>query len=215
MEMGKNSRNSKDEIEGDDETITTAQLDVTTSSRVSDEIVLVKKICMVGDPAVGKTSLINQFVYKMFSDRYMATIGANITKKPITLKLGSGHTFRIKLMIWDIAGQKTYDWIKPTYYKNAEGALVVCDLTRDITIENTTNWIKNLTDVAGPIPFLIIGNKLDIATAGKKEMVSKTADKYKVKHFFTSAATGENVEEAFLKLGEDLATHFLRTKGNK
>ncbi len=168
---------------------------------------LIKKICILGDGAVGKTSLIRKYVYDMFEDKYLSTIGAKITKKVITLKYhGEKPDVILTLMIWDIAGQEDYRNVHPTYYQGAEGALVVCDKTRKETLDNLPKWVENLYNVSDNIPIVFLANKNDLKmqTSFNENDMKKMADKFGGNYFFTSAKTGENVENAFSEIGKEL-----------
>ncbi|MCP5099231.1 MAG: GTP-binding protein, partial [Chloroflexi bacterium] len=92
--------------------------------------VVQKKICLLGDFAVGKTSLIRQYVEGKFDDRYLSTIGVKISRK--TLKRDA---MTLNLLIWDLAGGDNQNQIQATYLRGAVGALMVCDLTRTETID--------------------------------------------------------------------------------
>jgi len=155
---------------------------------------IVRKVCMVGDPAVGKTSLIRRFVLDSFSDKYLATIGTKVTKKE--LKIGKDE---IKLMIWDVLGQE-HTRLKSVYFKGAKGALIVCDLSRKETIEGLSEWLEKFYEVAGVVPVVFIGNKADLA---HDDYFEKKVPRIKNSFYLkTSAKTGENVEIAFTKLAE-------------
>lgn len=170
-----------------------------------ERVSVVKKICILGDPSVGKTSLIRKFVYDMFDDKYLITLGAKVTKKVIDIQKETKY-FEIKLMIWDIAGQKTFGSIKSAYYRGSEGVIVVCDITRKDTLINLENWISSLFDVTNNIPIVILANKIDLkekAQFGKDEM-ENISSSHNSTYFFTSANTGENVENAFKGLGQKL-----------
>jgi len=104
---------------------------------------ITKKICLLGDPAVGKTSLIHRYVYDVFDDKYLSTIGAKITKKKNVVEIpGARFNVEITLLVWDIAGQMKFGNVHQSYYKGAEGALVVADITRSETFEHIVNWIS-------------------------------------------------------------------------
>ena len=108
----------------------------------------VKKVCLLGDGAVGKTSLIRRFVLDEFEADYSPTIGTKITKK--TLDMEDAGT-SVNLMIWDIMGHKSYMKVPPQYYQGTEGFMVVCDITR---LENLTSltsldlWDNQISDIA-------------------------------------------------------------------
>ncbi len=156
----------------------------------------VKKICLLGDPAVGKTSLIRKFVYDAFDDRYLSTIGAKITKKVVNLKR---ENLEIRLMIWDIAGQHTFSNLKGSYFKGATGALIVCDVTRSETVKNLETWVASLFDVTGDIPILFMANKSDLLnkTQFDEKGMEDFASRFNTQYFLTSAKTGINVEQSF------------------
>lgn len=166
---------------------------------------VIKKICMLGDPAVGKTSLIRKFVFDMFDDKYLVTLGAKVTKNVIEIQK-SGKDYEVKLMIWDIAGQKTFGSIKSAYYRGTEGVLLVCDITRKETLINLEGWISTLFKVTKEIPVVFLANKFDLkdnAQFGTDEM-EYISSQYKAPYFFTSARSGVHVENAFDELGKKM-----------
>lgn len=122
------------------------------------------KLLLLGDGAVGKTSLVRRYVDNMFSDDYIATIGVNVKKK--TLK-----KYDMTLQIWDIYGQKSvFPGKHSSNYTGAEAALVVFDITRYKTFRNLNDWIGDLYKVTGKIPVVLLGNKVDIIKEFEKEM---------------------------------------------
>jgi len=168
---------------------------------------LIKKICILGDGAVGKTSLIRRYVHDVFDDKYLSTIGAKITKKVVTLKYhGAKPDVVLTLMIWDIAGQKDYNNVHPTYYQGAEGALVVSDITRKETLKSMPQWIESVYSVAGNVPIVFLANKSDLKmqAAFNEDDMKKIAARFKSPYLSTSAKTGQNVEEAFSTIGREL-----------
>jgi small GTP-binding protein len=177
------------------------------------QLTVMKKICMLGDPAVGKTSLVGRFVFSMFDDKYIETIGAKVTKRTMAIeKKSTRQRYRLKLMVWDIAGQKTLDFIKPTYYRDAEGALVVADITRRETLDNAVRWGRSIREVCGEIPVVMLINKYDLKDHGQftPEEAVQVAGGLGAPSFTTSAKTGENVENAFSTLGRHLIRDTLK-----
>jgi len=159
-----------------------------------------KKICLLGDPAVGKTSLIGRYVLDMFDDKYLSTIGTKVTKKNVLIEdEKKGLRIDLALMIWDIVGQKEYKKLHQMYYQNASGAIAVCDLTRRETLASLESWVESIFEVNGPIPIVFLGNKADLQEkiTITQDDLQKIADKYNTKSFITSAKTGLNVENAF------------------
>lgn len=166
---------------------------------------LSKKICLLGNPAVGKTSLIRAFVYETFEDEYISTIGSKVSKKEVEFfDEEAKRYFEVSLIIWDIAGQQTFKHVKQAYYRGAKGAIVVADVTRVTTLQSIEDWIKSLTEVVGDVPLVILLNKTDLIDQIKFSLadVQDMALKYRAKSLLASAKTGKNVERAFLDLAK-------------
>ena len=163
---------------------------------------IMKKICLVGDPAVGKTSLIRRYVYDTFDDKYLYTIGAKITKKVMNIKYLM-HDVNLTLMIWDIEGQKGIGKAHSVYYRGAEAAIVVCDVTMKETLENIPSWGDAVFKVTGEIPLVFLANKIDLPNrAFDEEEIKNIASEFNAQYLFTSAKTGENVENAFITVSK-------------
>ncbi|MFP4546384.1 MAG: Rab family GTPase, partial [Methanomassiliicoccales archaeon] len=116
----------------------------------------IRKVCLLGDGEVGKTSLVRRFVLDVFSDEYIKSFGTKVSKK--VLDLGE---VELTLMIWDVLGQKSSS-LHQAYYKGANGALLVGDLTRKDTIADLERWRNDLLQVTGEKPFLLVANKNDL-----------------------------------------------------
>ncbi len=164
------------------------------------------KIVLLGDSAVGKTSLVKRFVDQTFSDSYKATIGANIKKKVINYE---DRGITLKMLVADLIGQKGFQHTQRRNMKDAKGALIICDLTRPKTLKSIGSyWVPLLKEVLGDAPPMIfMANKSDLVdlkdTSLKKyrsRLLSLSA-KHNSKYFFTSAKTGDNVEQAFNDIG--------------
>jgi small GTP-binding protein len=185
-----------------------SEMDETVGGLAGEDVQLVKmarKVVVIGDPAVGKTSLIKRFVQDVFDDRYLNTIGAKVMKKELGVnRPDTGEIVDLKLILWDIAGQETFDNVKKAYYRGASGAIVVCDMTRKETMENMHRWIENLFDVSDVVPMVIICNKNDLAeeTQFDVEKVEGEYAPYGAPVFSTSAKLGDNVEMVFHELGK-------------
>ena len=168
---------------------------------------MAKKVVLIGDPAVGKTSLIKKYVQDVFDDSYLNTIGAKVMKKNVGVKHAkTGDIVDLKMILWDIAGQETFSTVKRAYYKGASGAVVVCDVTRRETMEHMHKWIENLFDVSGVIPVYILINKIDLdkKAAFSVEDVKKEFLPYEAPILTSSAKTGHNVELVFHELGKSI-----------
>ncbi|WP_455391909.1 Rab family GTPase [[Eubacterium] cellulosolvens] len=169
-----------------------------------------KKICLLGDAAVGKTSLIRRYVFDMFDDKYITTLGAKVSRKEIDLqfskRLDKPIQVNVVLSIWDILGQKNESAarVRPVYYSGANGGLVVCDITRHETFESIPGWIKSFFKVTEEVPIVLLGNKIDLYKQAEiyYEDLEKFAKDYNYPVYITSARTNSNVEQAFIKLTE-------------
>jgi small GTP-binding protein len=163
---------------------------------------LKKKICLLGDPAVGKTSLIRRFVVDKYDDKYISTLGTKVSKKDITFT--EPKSVKLTMMIWDLAGQKEFHQVHHTAFKNSAGALVVGDVTRKGTVDNVEKWIAKLYDVERGIPIILMANKHDLVDKIQvdKQYMDSLTSKLNVQYFFASAKSGENVETAFQTLGK-------------
>jgi small GTP-binding protein len=162
-----------------------------------------KKIVLLGDPAVGKTSLIRRFVLNTFDEKYVSTIGARVSKKEVEVPT---LMFRVRMdmMIWDLIGSKESTRLHEMYYRGADGAIVVADITRLSTIENLQMWVSSFREAMGDKEVLMVYNKTDLEgywTLDEHGMEALAAQHDTV-YYKTSAKTGDNVEIAFYKLAE-------------
>ncbi len=153
------------------------------------------KICLLGDGAVGKTSLVHRFVYDAFDDKYIMSFGTKVSKKTVDV----GDT-RADLMIWDILGQKAHESLHGAYYRGAAGALAVCDFTRRPTLDSISSWVSGFRSVVGETPVVVLANKSDLPKTFSPEDVRVLSSTFGAEFLETSAKTGENVEEAFSRL---------------
>jgi small GTP-binding protein len=162
------------------------------------------KIVLLGDFCVGKTSLIRKFVYNLFDDKYLTTIGVNISKKDIKLEIDTVNN-EVTLLIWDINGTNGFSKITPQYLSGASAAILVADITRIETISELEPKINEFK-IKNPKGNIVVAlNKCDLLE--KMPFENYLPAEWKVffkdentEYFFTSAKTGENVENMFLKL---------------
>jgi small GTP-binding protein len=164
------------------------------------------KVCMLGATAVGKTSLVAQFVSSVFSERYATTIGVRIHTRHV--HLGARV---VDLIIWDLSGEDEFQNVQPSYLRGASGYLVVIDGTRRQTVETAISLQERARRTIGDAPFAAVLNKTDLADSwelGDAELAALQGRGWSLLR--TSAKTGEGVEAAF----ERLATRMLERQGD-
>ncbi len=159
------------------------------------------KVLLTGAAAVGKTSLVQRFIKNRFAANYKLTVGVDILTKDVEFKPGEVAT----LSIWDIGGQQRFEFIRSTFYKGAAGALLVFDLTREQTYIETRKWLTEIRQFSNEsIPFVLIGNKLDlledVGEVIDREEARAFAEKEGSIYIETSAKTGINVDDSFTEL---------------
>ncbi|UCE38022.1 MAG: GTP-binding protein [Thermoplasmata archaeon] len=165
-----------------------------------------RKVLLLGDEAVGKTSLIRKFVMDKFDDKYIATIGTKVTKKELEIK-NNGDIIYLTMMIWDVLGQKDYRSVQTASFKGADGVIFVCDFTRRDTVGSLEDyWLKSLGNNISQLQLIFVANKSDLTEDAQFSLddLEKVASKYDSTCFSSSAKTGENVEDLFLTLGNRL-----------
>ncbi len=165
-------------------------------------IALSKKVCLLGDFAVGKTSLVRRFVYNLFDDKYLSTLGVKVSRKNVVLPLRD-EVVDLTLMLWDLAGSEEFNDMRASHLRGASGGLLVCDMTRPDTLASLHEYAAALRAVYTAAPVVIAANKDDLhdqhlVTA---DQVRDAAHALEAACFFTSARTGQNVEDAFRHLG--------------
>ncbi|NET57809.1 MAG: GTP-binding protein [Symploca sp. SIO2E6] len=158
-----------------------------------------KKICLIGDFGVGKTSLIRRFVERQFSDQYLSTVGVKISRR--TVELTGSKPQKMQLLIWDLEGHTKFKSIAPSYLKGASGAIIVGDVTRQETIDNMPERAKLFSDVNPKGIMICALNKSDLADEEKLAKMHEFQDLEQViTTYKTSAKTGLYVDEIFQKL---------------
>jgi len=170
------------------------------------------KICVVGNGGVGKTSMVLRYCENSFKENYIMTIGSNFSTK--TVELPDLPQFQVKLQIWDLAGQKHFSFVRPPFYRGATGIIYVFDLTRRSSFADLGEWQTEVEKVIGQKPAILVGNKIDLAREGKREVAEQDGESLRgelnaTKYFETSAKEGDSVEEVF-KL---LTLQILKTSG--
>jgi Ras-related protein Rab-6A len=162
------------------------------------------KLVFLGDIYVGKTSIINQFMYENFDTNYQATIGIDFLSKTLTLNDRS-----LRLQLWDTAGQERFRSLIPNYIRDSSAAVIVFDVTNKQTFSGVDKWIDDVRNERGTsVVVAIVGNKTDKAgeRCVSREEAEKKAKGFGAIYQETSAKTGSNVKELFTEIAEAICS---------
>jgi small GTP-binding protein len=172
------------------------------------------KVTLMGDGGVGKTSLVLRYVHNEFDEKYMKTLGTNVYTKEVHLPTSPTPTKAV-IQIWDVMGQRAFKSVIKSALDNANGVILVCDLSDEDSLKNLVYWIKIIYNNTKNVSFMFLGNKDDLDTPkfGLPALFSLSAS-FGSKAFLTSAKTGNNVERAFFALTQDIyAKRYIPPKG--
>ena len=162
------------------------------------------KIILVGDPGVGKTSILTKFVTNEFQSVYSSTIGVDFKLKDIYV---NNNCARLK--IWDTCGQEKFRAITRQYFKNSNGVFIVFDLTNKDTIKRLNVWMKDINDnITNDFFVFLIGNKVDIKDRdiSISEEAKQFANNQKINYYEVSAKTGSGIYNVFEKMANKLVS---------
>lgn len=174
------------------------------------------KLIILGSAAVGKTTLVNRFLKKDQIMDYRPTIGINFAAQNFYI-----HGFKddvIKFLVYDLAGQEFFKRVRHDYYKGANCAFIVYDVTRRNTFEEAINfWFKDARQELGDIPFVLIGNKMDLEEIREVSIEEglEMAQKLKTSFIETSALHNINVQDTFKIIGIGLFFKYIEKDGLK
>ena len=162
------------------------------------------KLILIGSSGVGKSSILKRYIQKIFEEEYTCTIGVDFFMKSLNISNKS-----IKLQLWDTAGTEKFKSITTGYYRGANAAFVVFDLTYKSSFESVSEWIQNYYKYSNPDSekyVILIGNKSDLKEKREisEEEIYDFAKNNKIKYFETSAKNGENIDECFYFIAEKL-----------
>jgi small GTP-binding protein len=161
---------------------------------------IVKKICLLGAYAVGKTSLVRRFVTGQYSDRYLTTVGVKIDRKELVV---AGNP--LTLYLWDLHGEDEFQSVEKSYLRGAAAFLVVLDPTRAATLDTAVELQRRARVVRGDVPRWFVLNKADLEAEWEWEESSIDRAMGSGSHLVrTSAKTGAGVEAAFRAVAEAL-----------
>eukprot|EP01095_Lingulamoeba_sp_RSL-Kostka_P018026 TRINITY_DN96_c0_g1_i2.p1 TRINITY_DN96_c0_g1~~TRINITY_DN96_c0_g1_i2.p1 ORF type:complete len:214 (-),score=55.06 TRINITY_DN96_c0_g1_i2:20-661(-) len=163
------------------------------------------KVIILGDTSVGKTSLMNSYVNKKFTNHYKATIGADFLTKEIVIE-----DRLVTMQIWDTAGQERFQSLGVAFYRGADCCVLVYDVNVVKTFENLESWRDEFIIQASPrddpenFPFVVVGNKIDRneRVVSTKRAQAWCSSKSEIPYFETSAKDRINIDQAFKKIAE-------------
>jgi small GTP-binding protein len=170
-------------------------------------ITVSKKVCLLGEFAVGKTSLVRRFVYNLFDDRYISTIGVRVSRKTVAVPVDE-QLAELTLMVWDLAGSEEFNRVSTSYLRGAAGAVLVYDLTRSNTFDQLRNYVRSLYKINPNAKLALAGNKVDLVDRHQLDTrkAEQLAAELNAPLFFTSARQGEEVDSMFRHLGRSLVS---------
>jgi len=160
------------------------------------------KVIVIGDPSVGKTSLLTKFATNQFKEQYLPTVGVNIVKEQVVVE-DNGKEVLVNLMLWDIAGQPQFYMLHRPYFNGADGIMLVFDITRSSTFSNVNNWFSTSVKFGlSGVPRILVGNKIDLKDERKiiQPMATHLSEKLNADYYETSAKEGANVKMIFQKM---------------
>ena len=159
----------------------------------------VNKLVFLGDSGVGKTSLVQRYVYDSLAPDISRTIGAMLHVKSVELE-GAKH----KLVIWDLGGQVAFSALREQYCSHASGAFFVFDRTRIETLEHIDDWLDSLYAAAGKVAVVAVENKIDLESVISDEQIKSYLEARSLKWIKTSAMENKNVDVAFTEVGKEI-----------
>ena len=163
-----------------------------------------KKICMLGEFAVGKTSLVRRYVEGIYNDKYQSTIGVCISRKSVSTANQS-----VRLLLWDLAGGDDFIGVQKNYIVGLAGAIIVADLSRPETINAFDRYARLAREHNPDATIIFVGNKADMIDDQTNVALNElkcVAERLNGTAFFTSAKTGEQVEMVFVHLANLLGS---------
>jgi small GTP-binding protein len=165
------------------------------------------KVVFIGDPGVGKTSIVAKHVSAAFKENYIPTLGTNISSKNYSI---AGNP--VSLMIWDIAGQEVFKTIIQKYFEGTNAAFIVFDVSRPETYYSVALWYEEMMRfVPRTTPVVVIGNKTDLPRKVDRKDGEKTAGKLGATYTETSAKTGSNIDQVFEEVAKKLLSEAVET----
>lgn len=180
------------------------------------DLELVKmKVCMVGEAAVGKTSLVRRFVLDIFNEAYAATLGARVTKRELHFQgVEVERHVRVDMTLWDIMGERfVRDELRESYLLGAQAVIAVADIARPSTLDALEVWVEWVRNAVGDVPVVYAINKIDLLPELMRkpndEEIERLCGVKDVSWFYTSAKSGHAVENVFAAVAKQVLAEVL------
>ena len=170
------------------------------------------KVILIGESGVGKSSIMTKFITNEFKSAYQSTLGIEFKVKEMLID----NEIYARLRIWDTCGQERFRAITRQYFQNAQGVLLVFDLTSKDTVKKLNDWLNDLNQhVTEDCVIFVIGNKLDIKTRdiSISEEAKQFANDKKLNYFEVSAKTGSGIANIFEKMTRKIVNN-VKSKAN-
>jgi small GTP-binding protein len=158
------------------------------------------KVVIAGDGAVGKTSIVRRYCEGKYQSARVATIGVDFYTQRVRIPLGSGREAVVKLSIWDLAGQERFGIVRSGFYRGSRAAALVYDVTNLASLGNLKRWRDEVLEAVPDVPFVVVGNKVDLERSVKQDLARAAADFLGAPYLETSALSGEGVATLFQSL---------------
>ncbi|KAK2963668.1 putative GTP-binding protein ypt2 [Blattamonas nauphoetae] len=154
---------------------------------------------------VGKSSILMRYTDDLFSQSYIMSIGVDFKYKTVEI-----NGKRLRLQIWDTAGQDRFRTITAAYYRGAEGIIIVYSVDSNESFQNTHSWLADMNKhVEQKIPVALVGNKCDLVSERQvtSDMGRKYAEEHNCLYFETSAKTGNGINQLFTSIASEILRH--------
>jgi len=177
---------------------------------VENNATINKKVCLLGDFGVGKTSLVRRFVYERFEDKYLSTIGVKVSRKTMVLSY-QDKLIDLAIILWDLAGSEEFNQFRASYLRGSSGIMLVCDLTRPETLHHLQSYLDDMRRVCPTADVVLAANKADLIDEHRLSTseIEAYGSGLNIPYYLTSAKSGDGVEDIFRQLGHLMMTHQL------
>jgi len=149
------------------------------------------KIILLGDSAVGKSKMVERFLLDNYNPRQLSTYALTLFRHNATV---DGRN--VSIDFWDTAGQEQFQELHPSYFYQANAAIMAFDVTRKVTYKNLDMWLKQMRKYCENIPVVCVANKVDVEPSAKSRSFKFPAE-HNMPFFHVSASTGANIVRVF------------------